>query len=75
MTISVGPTERGFYVADNGPGIPVDERENVFSYGYSTVESGSGFGLAIVKEIADAHGWDIDITESESGGARFEFTV
>jgi len=65
---------RGFYVADDGPGIPEDERSDVFDAGYSTAENGTGFGLSIVKEVALAHGWDITVTRSRDGGARFEIT-
>ena len=74
VTVSVGATEDGFYVADTGPGIPEADREEVFTAGYSTNEDGTGFGLRIVEQIAEAHGWDITVTESEQGGARFEFT-
>ncbi|WP_207586660.1 ATP-binding protein [Halomontanus rarus] len=75
VTVTVGPLDdRGFYVADDGPGIPVDEREAVFDHGYSTAETGTGFGLAIVEEIASAHDWSIEITESAASGARFEWT-
>ena len=63
----------GFYVADNGPGVPGELRESVFEPGYTTAEEGSGFGLAIVSRIAAAHGWDVTLTESADGGARFEF--
>ncbi|MEF8870003.1 MAG: PAS domain S-box protein [Haloarculaceae archaeon] len=62
----------GFYVADDGPGIPEDERNAVFDHGYTTNEHGTGFGLSIVERIADAHGWSVTVTESEDGGARFE---
>ncbi|MFB6189103.1 MAG: GAF domain-containing protein [Halapricum sp.] len=72
VTITIGDLDDGFYVADDGPGIPETEREQVFEPGYSTTETGTGFGLNIVREIVDAHGWDIRITTSESGGARFE---
>ena len=64
----------GFYVADDGPGIPEAEREDVFESGYSTAEEGTGLGLAIVVSVADAHGWDVDVTESDAGGARFEIS-
>ena len=64
----------GFYIADDGVGIPEDDRESVFESGYSTDDDGTGFGLAIVEEIAKAHGWHISITKSETGGARFEIT-
>jgi PAS domain S-box-containing protein len=64
----------GFYVADDGPGIPDDERDKVFEAGYSTTDKGTGFGLNIVQEIAEAHEWEISVTDSEAGGARFEIT-
>ncbi|WP_100190876.1 sensor histidine kinase [Halohasta litchfieldiae] len=50
-TVTVGALEDGFYVSDDGPGIPVDERDQVFKFGHSTSDSGTGFGLNIVKEI------------------------
>ena len=64
----------GFYLEDDGPGIPDDERERVFEAGYTTAEDGTGFGLAIVEGIVEAHGWEIRQTASASGGARFEVT-
>jgi signal transduction histidine kinase len=74
-TVRVGDLdgEDGFYVADDGEGIPPEKRRRVLESGYSTADEGTGFGLAIVAEIADAHGWTIRVTESRSGGARFEF--
>ncbi|WP_241692730.1 ATP-binding response regulator [Haloarcula salina] len=78
VTVTVGdvdePDRWGFYVEDDGPGIPAEDREAVVDAGYTTVESGTGFGLAIVKQVADAHGWALTITECEEGGARFEVT-
>jgi signal transduction histidine kinase len=74
VTVEVGQLEDGFYIADNGPGIPDDIRDEVFQSAYSTVEDNTGFGLAIVKEVVNAHGWDITIEERASGGARFEIT-
>ena len=73
VTIEVGDLESasGFYVADDGPGIPPAERDRVFDRGYSTGGT-TGFGLAIVEGIVTAHGWTINVTESEHGGARFE---
>jgi signal transduction histidine kinase len=74
VTITVGALDdrSGFFVADDGPGIPPDEREEVFEPGHTSTAEGTGFGLAIVKNIAEAHGWTISVTESEGGGARFE---
>jgi nitrogen-specific signal transduction histidine kinase len=64
----------GFYVADDGPGVPAERRDRIFESGFSTGDDGSGLGLAIVKSIVDAHGWAIDLVESDDGGARFEVT-
>jgi len=76
VTVTVGDIDdaSGFYVADDGPGIPEDERDTVFEAGYSTASEGTGFGLAIVADIAAVHGWDVSVTDSESDGARFEVT-
>jgi signal transduction histidine kinase len=74
VTIIVGELPDGFYVEDDGPGIPEGERHEVFDAGYSTNDEGTGFGLNIVKQVADAHDWRVRITESSEGGARFEIT-
>lgn len=76
VTVTIGETDDGdgFYIADDGTGIPETMRAQVFQNGFSTIADGTGFGLAIVKEIADAHGWTMEVTESQSGGARFEIT-
>ena len=75
VTVTVGATDDGFFVADDGPGIPESERENVFERGYTTSDGGTGFGLAIVEEVADAHDWDVSLTTAEGEGARFDVTV
>jgi PAS domain S-box-containing protein len=74
VTVRVGPLDDGLYVADDGPGIAPEEREHVFESGYSSSADGTGFGLAIVSEIASAHGWNVDVCESDEGGAQFEVT-
>ena len=74
VTVTVGDLDSGFYVEDDGPGIPDDDRETVFEDGYSTSRDGTGLGLSIVTEIVDAHGWTVDVTEGTDGGARFEIT-
>ncbi len=71
--VEVGSLDDGFYVADDGPGVPEELRDEVFEAGYSTSDEGTGFGLSIVRRIAEAHGWDVDLAQSASGGARFEF--
>jgi len=74
VTVTVGTTPHGFYVQDDGPGIDADLRDEVFELGFTTTKRGTGFGLGIVREIVEAHGWRIDVTESNDGGARFEIT-
>jgi len=74
VTITVGPLANGFYVADDGDGIPESERDRIFEAGYSTNDRGTGLGLAIVHDVIEAHGWDIAVVESDTGGARFEVT-
>lgn len=76
VTVTVGrlADEAGFYIEDDGPGIPEAEREKVFERGYSRSATGTGFGLAIVRQIVDVHGWSVSVTEGDAGGARFEIT-
>ncbi|WP_410767421.1 ATP-binding protein [Haloferax sp. DFSO60] len=76
FTVTVGPLDNdsGFFIADNGSGISPDVRDQVFTSGFTTDRNGTGFGLAIVSEIVDAHGWEITVTESADGGVRFEIS-
>jgi two-component system OmpR family sensor kinase len=55
-------------VADDGPGIPREERERVFDRFYRRGESGSGLGLAIVRTIAQRHGATARLLDAKSGG-------
>jgi len=73
LRVEVGPLEdgRGLFVADDGHGIPPDERERVLEWGY-TDGDGTGVGLGVVRLVAERHGWTVAVTESESGGARIE---
>lgn len=71
-TVTIGDIKTGFYIEDDGPGIPTDERSRVFDAGHSTTHAGTGLGLSIVEQIVDAHGWSIQLTEGTAGGARFE---
>jgi ligand-binding sensor domain-containing protein/signal transduction histidine kinase len=78
VTVTVGtlPGEgspSGFYVEDDGPGIPEQQREKVLKSGYSSREEGTGLGLSIAGAIAEAHGWSLSVTGGRKGGARFEF--
>lgn len=70
--VEIGRLDDGFYVSDDGPGIPPEERDRVFEGGYTTSDDGSGFGLETVRRVAEAHGWSVMATESAMGGARIE---
>jgi len=76
-TVYVGDLESdaGFFVADDGPGIPDEARDEIFDYGYTTNSEGTGFGLSIVKDTAEAHGWEISLVDDSQYGAKFEFRL
>jgi PAS domain S-box-containing protein len=74
VALTVGPLadDEGFYLADDGPGIPDETKGRVFESGFTTGGSGIGKGLSIVQRVAKAHNWTVEVTDSDSGGARFE---
>ncbi len=76
LTVAVGRLDEestdGFYVADDGVGIPDPDQEHVFEPGYSSDDHGTGLGLAIVAQIADLHGWSTTVTSAADGGTRVE---
>ncbi|MGM0447292.1 MAG: PAS domain-containing protein [Methanobacteriota archaeon] len=72
VSIRVGDLSDGFFVEDNGPGIDPAVADSLFEPGESGAAGNTGFGLAIVKEIATAHGWTVEATTGDDGGARFE---
>ncbi|TQQ79743.1 response regulator [Halonotius terrestris] len=73
VAITVSATDNGVAVADDGPGISPEQRDEVFEHGY-TGGNGTGLGLSIVETIIEGHGWDISIDESDEGGAKFVIT-
>ena len=72
--VTVEQFEDGFFVADDGPGIPPNERRHVFEYGYSTDDDAIGSGLTIAETVASSLGWELTVLESADGGCRFEVT-
>ncbi|MFT4944523.1 MAG: two-component system OmpR family sensor kinase [Halovenus sp.] len=72
LTVRVSDIDDGFAVEDSGPGIPADERDDIFEAGYTTSADGTGLGLRIVDQVAGAHGWAVRVTDGIDGGARFE---
>ena len=74
VIVEVG-RDGGLSVLDSGPGIPVEDRPRIFDRfwrGKGVRTEGAGLGLAIVMEIARAHGASIAVSERAPSGARFE---
>ncbi|HVM53304.1 MAG TPA: ATP-binding protein [Acidimicrobiales bacterium] len=79
VTISVQPVgdRARLVVADQGPGIPAEERRRIFARFYrletpAVVRTrGAGIGLAVLRDFADRSGATVDVDEAEGGGARF----
>ncbi|MFC6862647.1 sensor histidine kinase [Halomicroarcula sp. GCM10025817] len=74
VTVTVDELEDGFYVEDDGPGIPPEIRDDVFESGFTTANESTGFGLGIVAEIARSHGWNLSVADGADGGARIKVT-
>jgi len=62
-------------VSDNGPGIPPEVTDRIFSPFFTTKPQGSGLGLAIVRKIVDAHEGRIDLANGEGTGTCFRVTL
>jgi two-component system nitrogen regulation sensor histidine kinase NtrY len=62
-------------VEDNGPGIPLDRRDDIFLPFYTTHKGGSGVGLSFARQVALAHGGSISALEAPSGGADIRIVI
>ncbi|MDQ3671905.1 MAG: HAMP domain-containing histidine kinase [Actinomycetota bacterium] len=60
-------------VADDGPGVPVDDQERIFEAGarLATGQQGSGLGLAVARAVAEAHGGTLTLESVPGEGATF----
>jgi signal transduction histidine kinase len=74
VTVTVGDLDDGFFVEDDGTGIPEAKRATLFEREPTRTDAGTRFGLSIVRQIVESHDWYVDVTEGAAGGARFEFT-
>jgi len=69
-----GSNEVTLDICDNGPGVPADQRTEIFKPYVTNHPDGTGLGLAIVQQIATAHGWEIHCLANEPKGARFRLS-
>ena len=70
----VGGLEAQLEVRDNGPGVPPENRAEIFKPYFTTTQKGTGLGLAVVQQIVLAHGWEIECLAHEPRGAIFRLT-
>lgn len=77
VTVEAEPPDAVLEVADDGPGVPLEERELVFERFHRSEEAsrrdpgGTGLGLPISREIAEFYGGSLTLADDPSGGARF----
>jgi len=66
-----------FCVEDNGPGIPMEKRSEIFEPFYTTkqVGQGTGLGLSVVHAVAEEHGGRVEVDDSRMGGACFRLML
>jgi signal transduction histidine kinase len=61
-------------VSDNGPGVPAEQRNEIFKPYFTTHTEGTGLGLSVVQQIVLAHGWEIECLANEPTGALFRIS-
>jgi len=66
--------EASLEVRDNGPGVPLERRSEIFKPYFTTQKTGTGLGLAVVQQIVLAHGWQIQCLPNEPTGAIFRIS-
>jgi len=74
VTEKSGAEEAFLDVRDNGPGVPPAQRLEIFKPYFTTHQQGTGLGLAVVRQIVLAHGWDIQCLPNEPKGAIFRLS-
>ena len=75
LTVSSAINHIAITVADNGPGIPAEQRGQVFEPFFTQRSGGIGLGLAIVRQIVLAHHGKISVHQSTFGGAEFRLQL
>jgi len=75
LEAAASPRALRLAVTDSGPGIPPEVRARLFEPYYTTKARGLGLGLAIARQIVEAHGGTIEVEPAEGGGSRFRLTL
>ncbi len=74
VVLRAGPTEAVLEVRDDGPGVPLENRREIFKPYFTTHQKGTGLGLAVVQQIVLVHGWEIACVDNVPRGAIFRIT-
>jgi signal transduction histidine kinase len=74
VVLRAGATEAALEVRDDGPGVPPENRREIFKPYFTTHQKGTGLGLAVVQQIVLAHGWEIECEGNDPRGAVFRVT-
>jgi signal transduction histidine kinase len=61
-------------ISDNGPGVAPEHRADIFKPYFTTHAEGTGLGLAVVQQIVQAHGWEIECVPNQPVGALFRIS-
>jgi two-component system nitrogen regulation sensor histidine kinase NtrY len=69
-----GANEATLEIRDNGPGVPAENRTDIFKPYFTATQKGTGLGLAVVQQIVLAHGWEIECLPNEPRGAVFRIS-
>lgn len=72
--VKTSATEVALEIRDNGPGVPPEQRADIFKPYFTTSAQGTGLGLAVVQQIVLAHGWDIECLDNPPRGAVFRIS-
>ena len=74
ITRKSGAAEAVLEIRDDGPGVPLENRQEIFKPYFTTNQKGTGLGLAVVQQIVLAHGWEITCLSHEPRGAIFRIS-
>jgi len=75
VTVTRGSGQVVFTVDDNGPGVPRDEHQRIFTPFFTTKDHGTGLGLAIAHTVVSLHGGTLTVDDAPGGGARFRVAL